>query len=118
MTEEQRHWLERKVEALDALYRRFGREGFKDQQLTDVQLLLSFKEMQFRDAAKGRDLGEAQKAENRRLELEISDLRAYVKGYIAGLGGGNFWKSRDWIEQGSKQPKQPEREQSQGGRER
>jgi len=50
-----------------------------------VNLLLSSKELQFRDAAKGRNLGEEQKAANRRLELEIKDLTAYMKGQLAGL---------------------------------
>jgi len=80
------NWLERKIATLDALYRRFGaREGLKDQPIADVGLLLSSKEMQFRDAAKGRDLGEDQKAANRQLELEIKDLSAYMKGQLAGL---------------------------------
>jgi hypothetical protein len=117
MTQEQPgHWLERKTAALDALYHRFGRDGFKDQQLADVQLLLSFKELQFRDAAKGRDLSETQKAANRQLELEINDIRAYVKGYVAGLGGGNFWsqKPREWLLQ--EQQKHPPT-QERGGRE-
>ena len=62
------------------------REGLKDQPIADVGLLLSSKEMQFRDAAKGRkDLGEEQKAANRQLELEIKDLSAYMKGQLAGL---------------------------------
>ena len=78
-------WLERRLAAMDALYRRFGREGLKDHPLADVGLLLSSKELQLRDAAKGRDLGEDQKAANRQLELEIKDLTAYVKGQLAGL---------------------------------
>ena len=79
------NWLERKIAAIDALYNRFGREGLKDQPISAVGLLLSSKELEFRDSAKGRDLGEQQKAANRRLELEIKDLSAYVKGQIAGL---------------------------------
>ena len=50
-----------------------------------MRLLLSSKELQLRDAAKGRDLGEDQKAANRQLELEIKDLAAYVKGQLAGV---------------------------------
>jgi len=79
------NWLERKIAALHALYHRFGREGLKDQPIADVGMLLSSKELQFRDAAKGRDLGEEQKAANRQLELEIKDLTAYMKGQLAGL---------------------------------
>src|SRR5580704_16403850 len=78
-------WLEKKLAGLEALYRRFGREGLKDHSLVDVGLLLTSKELQLRDAAKSRDLGEDQKAENRHLELEIKDLTAYVKGELAGL---------------------------------
>jgi hypothetical protein len=70
---------------LDALYHRFGREGLKDQTLADVRLLHSSKELQLRDAAKGRDLGEDQKAANRQLELEIKDLAGYVKSQLAGV---------------------------------
>src|SRR5581483_9065891 len=78
-------WLERKLTSLDALYHKFGREGLKDQPLADVGLLLSSKELQLRDAAKGRDLGEDQKAANRKLELEVKDLTAYMKGQFAAL---------------------------------
>ena len=78
-------WLEKKLSLLEALYRKFGREGLKDHSLADVGLLLSSKELQLRDAAKGRDIGEDQKSENRQLELEIGDLKAYVKGQLAGL---------------------------------
>lgn len=78
-------WLERLIAALDALYHRFGRDGLKNQPLADVGLLLSSKELQLRDAARGRDLNEEQKAANRQLELEIKDVRAYVQGQLAGL---------------------------------
>ena len=78
-------WLERKLATLDALYRRFGRDGMKDHSVADVGLLLSAKELQLRDAAKSRDLGEDQKAANRQLELEIKDLTAYMKGQLAGV---------------------------------
>jgi hypothetical protein len=78
-------WLERKLATIDALYRRFGRDGLKDHSVADVGLLLSSKELQLRDAAKGRDLGEDQKAANRHLELEIKDLRGYMKGQLAGI---------------------------------
>lgn len=76
-------WLERKLAALEALYRKFGREGLRDHPIADVGLLLSSKELRLRDAAKSRDLGEDQKAANRQLELEIKDLTAYVKGQLA-----------------------------------
>jgi hypothetical protein len=79
-------WLEKKLSTMDALYRRFGREGLKDHPVADVGLLLSSKELQLRDAAKGRDLGEDQKAANRQLEMEIKDLTAYMKGQLASVG--------------------------------
>ena len=78
-------WLERKLAALQGLYDRFGRDGLKDQPITDVGLLLSFKEMEFRDAPKGRDLNEEQKALNRQLELVIKDLAGCLKGQVAGI---------------------------------
>src|ERR1700676_5504517 len=78
-------WLEKKLAALEALYCKFGREGLKDHPVADAGLLLSSKELQLRDAARSRDLGEDQKAANRQLELEIKDLTAYVKGELAGL---------------------------------
>jgi hypothetical protein len=78
-------WLERKLSTMDALYRRFGRDGLKDHSVADVGLLLSSKELQLRDTAKSRDLGEDEKAANRHLELEIKDLRGYMKGQLAGI---------------------------------
>src|SRR4051794_21845232 len=78
-------WLEKRLATLDALYRRFGREGLKDQPISEVGLLLSSKELQLRDAAHGRDLGEAQQAAKRQLELEIKDLAAYLKDQHSSL---------------------------------
>jgi hypothetical protein len=83
-SERQASWLDKQLVALDALYKRFGREGFRDQPLADVNLFLSSKELQLRDS-KGRDLGEPQKAANRQLEIEIQDIRGYVKGQLSGL---------------------------------
>ena len=85
-TQAGRSWLEKKLSTMDALYRRFGREGLKDHPVADVGLLLSSKELQLRDAAKGRDLGEDQKAANRQLEMEVKDLTAYMKGQLASVG--------------------------------
>jgi hypothetical protein len=78
-------WLERKLATMDALYRKFGREGLKDHSVADVGLLLSSKELYLRDAAKSRDLGEEQKVANRKLELEVKDLKAYMHGQFASL---------------------------------
>ena len=77
-------WLEDRIARLDAVYRRFGREGLRDYPLQDISLLLSAKELEYRDAPKGRDLSETQKAENRRLELEIKDLASHLNAYLAG----------------------------------
>src|SRR6266404_2024096 len=77
-------WLEKKLSTMNALYRRFGREGLKDHSVADVGLLLSSKELLLRDAVKGRDHGEDQKAANRQVELEIKDLTAHVKGQLTG----------------------------------
>ena len=78
-------WLEARLIALDALYRRFGREGLKDQPLPDVRLLLAAKELQVRDAARESRLSGQQMTANRHVELEINDLTAYVKSLVAGL---------------------------------
>ncbi len=77
-------WLEDRLTRLDAVYRRFGREGLREYPLQDISLLLSAKELEYRDAPKGRDLSETQKAENRRLELEIKDLASHLNAYLAG----------------------------------
>lgn len=50
----------------------------------DVQLLLSSRELQFRDTPK-HNLSTEQQAANRQLDLEIGDIRAYVKSQVAGL---------------------------------
>lgn len=77
-------WLDDKLVRLDAVYQRFGRDGLKDYSLQDVSLLLSAKELEFRDAPKGRELPEMQKAVNRRLELEIKDLTCHLNSHLAG----------------------------------
>ncbi len=81
---EQGNWLERKLVALNALYTKFGTQGFRDQPLAEVNLLLVSKELQQRDSAK-HNLTAEQQAENRQRELEICDIRNYVKGQVAGL---------------------------------
>ena len=77
-------WLEDRLTRLDAVYRRFGRDGLREYPLQDINLLLSAKELEYRDAPKGKDQSETQKAENRRLELEIKDLASHVNAYLAG----------------------------------
>jgi hypothetical protein len=76
-------WLNDKLTRLDAVYRRFGREGLTEYPLQDISLLLSAKELEYRDAPKGHNQSDAQKAENRRLALEIHDLTSHVNGYLA-----------------------------------
>lgn len=77
-------WLDDRLTRLDAVYRRFGRDGLREYSLQDISLLLSAKELEYRDAPKGKDQSEAQKAENRRLELEIKDLTSHLNAYLAG----------------------------------
>jgi hypothetical protein len=77
-------WLDETLARLDAVYRRFGRDGLREYPLQDISLLLSAKELEYRDAPKGRDQSETQKAENRRLELEINDLTSHLNACLAG----------------------------------
>jgi hypothetical protein len=76
-------WLDDRLARLDAVYRRFGRDGLREYPLQDISLLLSAKELEYRDAPKGQNQSEAQKAENRRLELEIKDLSSHLNAYLA-----------------------------------
>jgi len=76
-------WLDDRLARLDAVYRRFGREGLREYPLHDISLLLSAKELEYRDAPKGPSQSETQKAENRRLELEITDLSSHLNSYLA-----------------------------------
>jgi hypothetical protein len=78
--------LENRLNAINAVYRRFGRDGLKDYPLGDVTLLLESKRMELRDAPAGRDVGEPQKAANRLLELEIRDLSGHVDALLSGAG--------------------------------
>lgn len=73
-------WLQEKLTALNALYRKFGRDGLKDQNLSDVSLLVSSKQMQLEAMGQGEGRME--------LELEIQDLRGYVKGQLASMERG------------------------------
>lgn len=79
-------WLDDRLTRLNAVYRRFGREGLQEYSLHDINMLLSAKELEYRDAPKGRDQSEAQKAENRQLELEIKDLASHLNSHLAGAG--------------------------------
>lgn len=77
-----RSWLENKIASLDALYRKYGRDGLKQQSLSDIGLLLSHKELTLREAPKGRDIGEGQKETNRLLELEIKDIGGFINAQL------------------------------------
>ena len=101
-------WLETRLIALDALYRRFGREGLKDQPLSDVRLLLAAKELQARDAAREKGMSDQQMAANRHLELEITDLTAHVKSLVAGPSLADLLPSRRY----DRPKQQVEQEQS------
>lgn len=110
-------WLDDRLIRLDAVYRRFGRDGLKDYSLQDVSLLLSAKELEFRDAPKGRDLSEKQKMENRRLELEIKDLTCHLNSHLAGTslhqGRNSFSGGKriidNTLERGKFQQRSPDR---------
>jgi hypothetical protein len=79
-------WLDDRIARLNAVYRRFGRDGLREYPLQDISLLLSAKELEYRDAPKGAGQSETQKAENRRLELEITDLASHLNSHLAGAG--------------------------------
>jgi hypothetical protein len=76
--------LEATLTKLEAIYKRFGRDGMKDYALADVQLLLYSKQLAL-EAANGRNLNDAQAEGNRLLRLEVHDLTVYVKSQIAAL---------------------------------
>ncbi len=65
-------WMEKELERLDALYRKFGRAGLKE--CGDAHLLLWHKQLALRDAK-----GNMDAEEKRRLELEIKDLAGLAK---------------------------------------
>jgi hypothetical protein len=69
---------------LEAVYKRFGRDGLKEYHLADVQLLLYSKQLAA-EAANGRNLSDAQAEANRLLKLEVQDLTYYVRSQIAAL---------------------------------
>jgi hypothetical protein len=78
-------WLQEKLTRLEAIYQRFGRDGLREHPLPEVNLLLQQKTLAFRDLPKGRDLEDHQKAEARRLELEINDLTGFVNSQLAAI---------------------------------
>jgi hypothetical protein len=69
---------------LEALYKKFGRDGLKDFPIADVQLLLYAKQLEL-EAANGRPVNDAQAKATRLLKLEVHDLTYYVKTQIAAL---------------------------------
>jgi hypothetical protein len=77
-------WLQERLKTLDALFQKFGPDGLKDASLADASLLLSSKELAYRDAPKSRDVSEDQKAANRDLEIQIKALAAYLNAQLAG----------------------------------
>lgn len=78
--------LESRIKALDAVYRRFGREGLRDYPLSDIAILLASKELELRDAPKGREIGVPQRKANRLLELEIRELSGHIDALLSGAG--------------------------------
>ena len=78
--------LEHRLCAMDAVYRRYGREGLRDYPFGDVTLLLASKKLELRDAPQGRDNDEKQRAASRLLELEIRELSGHVDAVLSGAG--------------------------------
>jgi hypothetical protein len=74
--------LENTLARLEALYKKFGRDGLKDVPIADVQLLLYSKQIAL-EAGTGRNDNQAEA--NRLLKLEVHDLTYYVKTQIAAL---------------------------------
>src|SRR5581483_3472089 len=69
-------WLDQRLERLNAVYQRFGREGLRE--FADAHLLLWSKQMQLRDGFKAGGLGADELTRKQRLELEVKDLSAYL----------------------------------------
>lgn len=78
-------WMDQRLERLNALYERFGRDGLKE--FKDANLLLWWKQLALRD-------GKASGDQKRRLELEIKDLADYLKGRERAAGGGESVEQR------------------------
>ena len=78
--------LVNRLRAIDAVYRRYGRDSLKEYPPGDVAMLLASKQMELRDAPAGREVGEQQKAANRLLELEIRELSGHVDALTTGAG--------------------------------
>jgi hypothetical protein len=74
--------LESTLARLEALYKKFGRDGLKDFPIADVQLLLYSKQLAL-EAGTGKGFNDAEA--NRLLKLEVHDLTYYVKTQIAAL---------------------------------
>jgi hypothetical protein len=74
--------LENTLARLEALYRKFGRDGLKDSPIADVQLLLYSKQLAL-EASAGKGMNDAEA--NHLLKLEVHDLTYYVKTQIASL---------------------------------
>lgn len=75
--------LEDRLDKAEAVYRKLGLSGLAELPLADANLLLQQKQLQFRDLPKGRDLSDGQQAAARNLELQISDIGAYVQSQLA-----------------------------------
>lgn len=84
-------WLHDRLTALGALYQKFGSRGLDGQPLAEVSLLLTSKELAFRDSPKGHVASEEQRSANRALELEIKDLSGYLNSLLAAA---NIFASR------------------------
>lgn len=101
--------LENRLEALQALYRRYGRQGMNGQPAADVALLLAAKQMELRDGMHGREETPERQRERRQLELEVLDLHGYLDTQKTGSGLSGSPIARWFQSQQSTEPRQPKR---------
>ncbi len=97
-------FLEGRLRALDAVYRRFGRESLKDYTLGDVTMLLAAKRMELRDTPGGRDAPDQQKAARRLLELEIRDLSGHIDAQLSGAGLSTLQRAESRLQYRAERP--------------
>ncbi|MCE9564630.1 MAG: hypothetical protein K8U57_21560 [Planctomycetes bacterium] len=107
--------LEDKLAVMDHVYKRYGRDGLKEYALADLTLFLDAKQLAFRDAPKGFNVSEDQKAANRLLELQLKDLTGYINTQLAGA---NLSVLQRFARQASSQEPQGKTQQRDHGQEK
>lgn len=98
------NFLENRLRALDAVYRRYGREALRDYPLGDATMLLAAKRLELRDTPGGRDATDNQKAARRLLELEIRDLSGHVDAQLSGAGLSTLQRTESRLHQRADRP--------------